>query len=356
MPDADPSDTLEYARTTLTKLLGAAGIVVCSYPESDDDAEQAPTHLLDDFAIRREDGISDPGWHASALSRIDQTEVVGDRVPPLQPDERVHGGANTLQLQMSDPVAAFIAGRLGVRTLQPQASGIPAAIRGNIIHDALHRLYAECPSRSTILAWVEQDIDERIGKALGIAFSRHRRYADAVLRELLVLEEQRSRRLLRAVVAEDAARESFAIDSVEREIEFLEAGVGMKMRADRIDRLPDDSVAILDYKTGVAKKMLRGDGEPNAWQLVAYACAVAERIAALLLLNVDSREVAFDGVGRDYKGADQWPENLGRWQQDVRLACEQLRRGDIRVNRVQGISDARPLNLLTRFTELVRDS
>ena len=356
MPDADPSDTLEYARTTLTKLLGAAGSVVCSYPESDDDAEQTPTYLLDDFAVRREDAASDPGWHASALSRVDQTVVVEDRVPALQPDERVNGGANTLQLQMSDPLAAFIAGRLGVRTLQPQASGIPAAIRGNIIHDALQRLYVDCPTRSTISAWLEHDIDERIGKALVVAFGRHQRYADAVLREILLLEEQRSRGLLRAVVREDAARESFTIDSVEREIEFREAGVNMTMRADRIDRLPDGSVAILDYKTGARKKLLRGDGEPGAYQLVAYACAVTEPIAALLLVNIDSREVAFDGVGRGYKGEDLWPENLGRWQQTLRVACEQLRRGDVRLNRVQGISDARPLNLLTRFTEIVRDS
>lgn len=356
MPDADPSDTLEYARTTLTKLLGAAATVVCSYPESDDDAEQTPTHLLNDFAVQRDDGAPDPGWHASTLSRIDETKVVEDRVPALQPDERVHGGANTLQLQMSDPIAAFIAGRLGVRTLQPQASGIPAPIRGNIIHDALHRLYVDCPSRSTISAWLEQDIDERIGTALGMAFGRHQRYADAVLRELLMLEELRSRALLLAVAREDSARESFTIDSVEHEIEFQEAAVKMTLRADRIDRLPDGSVVILDYKTGAPKRLLRGDGEPSAWQLVAYACAVTEPIAALLLVNIDSREVAFDGVGLGCKGADLWPENLGRWQQELRLACEQLRRGDVRLNRVQGISDARPLNLLTRFTEIVRDS
>jgi len=356
MPDADPSDTLEYARTTLTRLLGAARTVVCSYPENDEDAEQTHTHLLDEFGIQRKDAAPDPGWHAGTLSASGKLVIVEDSVPPLQPEERVNGGANILQLQMSDPLAAFIAGRLGVRTLQPQASGIPAAIRGTITHDALQRLYAECPGRSTIAGWLDQDVDERIGKALAIAFSRHQRYADAVLRELLALEEQRLRGLLRAVAAEDVAREPFTIDGVEREIEFQEAGVRMTMRADRIDRLPDDSIVILDYKTGAKKTLLRGDGEPHTYQLVAYACAVTDPIAALLLVNIDSREVVVDGAGRDYKGADTWPDNLERWQQELRLACEQLRRGDVRVNQVQGITEARPRNLLSRYTELVRDA
>ena len=356
MPDADPSDTLQYAQTTLSRLLGAADTVVCSYPEDEDDAEQTPTHLLDEFALESVEVVADPGWHAGSLCVAGKTVAAEDRVPRLQPPERVSGGAHTLQLQMTDPLAAFIAGRLGVRAIQPQASGIPAAIRGSIIHDALHRLYGRCPGRAAIASMLNDDLEHRIGKVLASALTRYRRHADAVLHELLSLEERRLHGLLRTVVTADAAREPFTIDSVEREIEFLEAGVQMTLRADRIDRLPDDSIAILDYKTGAKKNLLRGDGEPNAIQLVAYSCAVAEPIGALLLVNIDSRGVTFDGVGQGYKGSDLWPENLDRWQQALRLACEQLRRGDVRVNRVQGITDARPVNLLSRFTELVRDA
>ena len=355
MPDADPADTLEYARTTLSRLLGSAGTVVCSYPESDDDAEQTVSHLLDGVAVSREDDRFDPGWHAGNLARSGRTAAVADRVPELQPDERVNGGANTLQLQMSDPIAAFIGGRLGVRPLQPQASGIPAQVRGNIIHEALYRLYRDCPTAAAISAWRDQDLASRMGQALAIALSPHRRYADSVLRELLALEEERMRRLLGDVVATDSARDPFSIDSVEREIEFLEAGVRMTLRADRIDRLPDGSIAILDYKTGARKTLLRSDGEPGAYQLVAYACALEEPVAALILVNIDSREIAFDGVGQGYRAADHWPENLESWKQRVRVACEELRRGDVRLNRVQGVADARPLNLLSRFTEFVRD-
>jgi hypothetical protein len=35
----------------------------------------------------------------------------------------------------------------------------------------------------------------------------------------------------------------------------------------------------------------------------------------------------------------------------VRIACAEITRGDVRLNRYQSADDARPLNLLTRFTE-----
>ncbi len=270
-------------------------------------------------------------------------------------EETVGGGANTLQLALSDPLAAFIRGRLGVMFLQPQASGIPAWLRGNIIHEALHRLYAERPSRSELATWFEEDLDERISRAVAKAISRQQRHVDSVLHELLALEQQRLRQLLLALVAADIAREDFVVDSVERELNFCEDGVAMTLRTDRIDRLPDNSIVILDYKTGARRPFLTGGGEPRGIQLVAYACALDDQVAALALVNVDSREIVFDGAGRGYKKSENWAQTLEEWQRLVHVACTALRVGDVRVNGLQGVTEARPLNLLSRYTELSRD-
>lgn len=355
MPDAEPADSLAYADTTLHHLSSAAPNVVFSYPETDDDAEQTPSYLLEKFKTQSVDVGADPGWHATAFARRKILAVVDDPVPALRAEEAVGGGANTLQLALSDPLAAFIRGRLGVMVLQPQASGIPAWLRGNIIHEALHRLYAERPSRSELESWLEDDIDERISRAVAIAISRQQRHVDRVLHELLALEQQRLRQLLQALVAADIARKDFVVDSVERELQFCEDGVAMTLRTDRIDRLPDNSIVILDYKTGARRPFLTGGGEPRGIQLVAYACALEDQVAALALVNVDSREIVFDGAGRDYKKSENWAQTLAAWQRLVHMACTQLRVGDVRVNGLQGVTEARPLNLLTRYTELSRD-
>jgi hypothetical protein len=56
-----------------------------------------------------------------------------------------------------------------------------------------------------------------------------------------------------------------------------------------------------------------------------------------------------------YTDPDVWTEQLSEWAALVRSACRELCAGDVRLNSAQAVLDARPLNLLTRFTELRND-
>jgi len=355
MPDAEPGDTLAYAQRLLTRLGSAADEVVCSHALTEDDAEQSATVLLLALGAKNEAAQTDPGWHAATLSKRGATVVVEESVPKITPDEHVSGGAGTIQRQMTDPIAAFIVGRLGVRNLQTQAVGLPAPLRGNIIHDALHQLYIDAPSRGDIGGWSGDDTRSRIAAALDAAFARHERNSGVVLMELLKLERGRVRELLRNFVAIDLTRGEFSIAAVEHEVAFAEAGVRLQLRVDRIDRLPDDSLAILDYKTGAKKKFLQSDGQPREIQLIAYACALDDPVSAVALVNIDSREVSFDGAGRGYTDEAGWVDSLADWKRHVRTACKGLSLGDVRMNRLQGVKDARYFNLLSRYTELLRN-
>jgi hypothetical protein len=353
MPDATPDDTVAYAGRLLEHLCAAAPLMVCSYPLTEDDAEQTPSDLLPASIPADADAFPDPGLFAAELAGTVNLTDPADRVPPIAPDERLSGGAGTIQNQLTDPIAAFLGGRLGVRPLDEQTDGLPALLRGNLIHDALYQLYFDKPSRDDIEGWT--DVDSRIASAIDFAFGRHERNADKVLVALLAMERRRVAGLLHDFIAIDSARDAFVVDSVERSVEFAEAGVRLKLRVDRIDRLPDDRIAILDYKTGAEKKFLTSQGEPKEIQLVAYACAVDEPVAALALVNVDSRTMGFNGAGAGFTDPEMWPEQLAGWSNLVRSACAELTAGDVRMNMSVAMTDARPLNLLTRFTELRND-
>ena len=158
MPDAEPSDTLAYAQRLLIRLGSAADKVVCSYADTEDDAEQTASGLLPALRADIAPARQDPGWHALALAKIVHTVVVDESIPAIGTGENISGGAGTIARQMADPITAFIVGRLGVRSLQAQAVGLPASLRGNIIHDALHRLYIDTPSRAEICAWSDDDM------------------------------------------------------------------------------------------------------------------------------------------------------------------------------------------------------
>ena len=355
MPDSDPDDTAAYAQRVMHRLLRCAGSCVCSYPARSDDAIESLTALLEDVPVG--DTQADPRWHAAGLCGLSRsTALPGDPVPPVSSTESVAGGAATIQSQMSEPFSAFVAGRLGVSPLRPILPGLSPILRGNLIHGAAAHLYDGLPARADIADWDGKELDERIRSATRRAFARYERHADRVLRELLVLERERVSRLLHEIVDVDLRREPFRVHALEFSTEVELAGVRLRLRIDRIDRYDDDAFAIIDYKTGGRRKFLDARGEPTDAQLIVYACAADGEVASLGFFNVDSRETALDGSGRDVMGADEWRDSLLRWTQAVERAASDFAAGDVRIRYWQTLRDARPLNILSRFGELRRDA
>ena len=355
MPDADPDDTAAYAKRVVDRLLGSGGACVCSYPCRSGDAIETRTALLADMA--ESSAPKDPGWHALQLCDVATPGTVqSDPVPPVSPEEALAAGAAVIQWQMTEPFSAFALGRLGISTLRPIVPGLSPLLRGNLIHGAAFHLYADRPSQSDIRGWLDADIEQRIDAAVNRAFPRYERHTDGVLRELFALERQRVARLLRELVDVDLQRESFSIRDVELSTEIDLDGVRLGLRIDRIDRLDDGAVAILDYKTGGRRKFLDGGGEPVDAQLLVYAMAVEDPVAALGFYNIDSRETALDASGRDVMGAEDWQQALDRWTQAVAAAAVEFAAGDVRIRYWQTLRDARSLNILSRFGEIRRDA
>lgn len=355
MPNADPEDTLDYARRVLSRLSRSATEVICSYVQADGDGEQAETALLTELGFTGSKAPADPGWYATRLVGTSSTvSIVPDPVPAVSSGEVVAGGASTIQRQAVEPIAAFIYGRLGVKDLPTIGVGLPALLRGNLIHDALHHLYADLPSRQDIASWSKAALERRLEAALKKSFRRYRRNADPVLSKLLLLEQRRVHGLIRGLVDVDKAREEFVIAEVEGSLDATIEGVRLGLRLDRIDRLESGELLILDYKTGTRKIFLARDATPKELQLVVYACALKGSIGGLALVNIDSRNIGIDGAGRFLTPELNWDETLKQWKAQVAAVARQFQLGDVRVNGLQNIQTSRPLSLLSRFRELQR--
>lgn len=352
LPDATPDDALEFAERILLRLAGSGKIVSGSYSAFDGDREQSLTTLapVTPGAATPED----PGWHAALCRSLVAAERAADPVPSLRPGETVRGGAATIDRQIAEPFAAFAYGRLGVEQLEPFAEGLTPLMRGTLIHDALRNLYSDCPTQAVIRRWGTTELEQRIERAVRGAAARHRIAAGLTLERLLDYEEVRVRRLLARVVEFDLSRAPFAIASVEGELESRSGGLSLSLRHDRIDAAEDGRLIVLDYKTGSEKRFLH-KGEPGSYQLVLYAMAAQAEVEALGLYNVDSLQVGVDGYGESINGKDDLAARLAEWTATVRYAARTFVEGDVRLNLVQGSRDARPLALLSRYEERIRE-
>jgi hypothetical protein len=115
----------------------------------------------------------------------------------------------------------------------------------------------------------------------------------------------------------------------------------------------------VDYKTGAAKNLLDATGNPVEWQLVVYALALNQDISGLVLINIDSRAIAYKGTGADVPwsplGNEIWRDRLRAWKGTVDDAIATLAAGDVRVRIALPIQESRPLNLLSRVEVQKRD-
>ena len=359
MPDATPADTLEFSRRVLQRLTRCAPSVVLSWPRIDDESELAASSLLDEITHGNYGGPGDPGWHAATFYGKHGTAIVtDDPVPVVAADETVRGGAYTVQRQSTEPFAAFVYGRLGVTRAEAIETGISPSLRGNIVHSALYTLFSDRPTQAEVKAWHATNIAQRLGGAIDSAIAEHLRHADATLIRLLGLERARLFRLLGDFVAEEIARPDYTISDVEQSVVSSACGVNLSLRIDRIDRLPDGSLLIIDYKTGSPKNLLNKDGDPLDLQLVVYADALQESIGGLALINLDSRSISYKGTGGsvewDAARQDQWSQRLEAWRADVHRALRELAAGDVRINLQLSADERRPLSILSRIEEHVR--
>jgi len=353
MPDADPGDTLAYAGRVLRRLADSTQELVCSFPLTEGDAEQSASGIVTGLAEAADEVGTEPGWYAKQLvSCASPLTVTADPVPRVTIEESVSGGAATIQRQLTEPFSAFAYGRLGVRPVPAITNGLPANVRGSLIHDALFGLYRELPSRTDIADLSSSDIDERLPGILKRAFARMESSADPVLRQLLGLEKQRVAMLLRQVIALDTSRDEFVIQQLEAPIELEIDQVRLRLRIDRIDRLENGEVVVIDYKTGRRRQVLNSSREPDDMQLVAYAFGLNDAVAGLAFVNVDSRQVDLSGAGRFFTPELDWDSDLSRWKDEIRDAVLDLQNGDVRLNDALPMKAGRTFGLLSRIREL----
>ena len=359
LPDATPADTLRFAQGVLQRLSNSAPAVVFSWPRSDGESELAASGLLDDIPHRVHSGPGDPGWHAAQFCGKDATAIIEtDPAPAVAADEQVLGGAYTVQRQSVEPFAAFVYGRLGVTRADAIETGIAPSVRGNIIHTALHTLFAERPTRADVSNWDAENLEQKLGSAIDSALANHVRHADDTHARLFSLERTRLFQLLRSFVAEEIDRSEFSILDVEKPIHSEAFGVRLSLRIDRVDRLADGSLLIIDYKTGRPKDLLNKDGDLKDLQLAVYADVLEGAVGGLVIINIDSRSISYKGTGGsvpwDAARQDIWPERLEAWRDDVHQALKEIAAGDVRVNLLLSADEARPLGILSRLEELKR--
>ncbi len=267
MPHATALQDRELAQAMTNRILQSAATVHFSYARLREGVERRASRLvakqIADLAVKAD---SLPAELTERAASKPQTERILDtsQIPLRATEGAIAGGAKVVTMQSLCPFQAFAVERLAAEKWDAAQAGLTALIRGNLLHEVMSlvwggvatggiRTLAELKSLLDLNAFVTNYVHTAMRSKLP-ASARERmpvRY--------LKLEEQRLTRLVTEWLRFELRRQDFSVEDAELKHEVTVAGLTLRVRLDRVDRLNDGSSLVIDYKTG--------DQKPNQWDL-----------------------------------------------------------------------------------------
>ncbi len=350
LPRASADLSEREARETLARLCASAPRVVLSAAEIENDTPLLPSPLLagiTELAAPR--GWEEPTLAESLFAGRPALEPWTDRAAAMPRQQgRRRGGARLLELQSACPFRAQAEIRLGARPLDEPGLGLDAADRGELIHEALAILWRELGSHAALLAMDEVQTRVAAARAVAEALAGPRRSADPVRRQLLELEGDWLERRVLDMLAIDRNRTTFVVEAIEQPVNARIGDLELELRPDRLDRLSDGTLAVIDYKTGAQAEVRAWlDERPRLPQLPAYVQALGtEQVGAVSFARIRAGDTRYEGLTRDPgtfpglrvpgakggpRGVESWGQLLVDWRRRLESLASEFVRGDLRL-------------------------
>jgi probable DNA repair protein len=300
MPHASVRSDWELAESITKRLIASAPDVRFSYAALREQTETSASRIVA-HVVGDPEPLS-PGLAAPPLLLATVTSSDASRVP--FPSSAALGGSNLLSWQSQCPFKAFAAVRLGAQGWEPAEFGLTPAQRGQLLHDVLHSVWGGPPDglRSLgdlrALPELESFVATHVQKVLGDQTLSA--IYDRLPERYLALEQTRLIRLVKSWLEFECTRIPFAVVETEVERTIDIEALSLKLRLDRVDRLIDDSLLVIDYKTGDVTRKVWELPRPDDVQLPLYAAlGLSEKPGGLVFAKVRPGETRFIGHVRD---------------------------------------------------------
>jgi probable DNA repair protein len=327
VPGASAEIAAEDSRRALERLCRSADEVILSVPQFDDEAPLLPSALLGEAPRGRlDDQWRAPALASAAFAARPALEVLRDgAMPAVPPEESSRGGARLLELQAACPFRAQAEFRLGARALEAPELGVAAAERGDLVHDVLARIWRGLGDQLALRRLSTEVLQETVRAAVAAAIDAARQSTHGVMRHLMGIEAAWLEARVGELLAADLEREEFTVEAIEQGCSIDIGGLTLALRIDRVDRLQDGSVAVIDYKTGADADIKAWlDERPKLPQLPRYAEAVGpDRVTAVAFGRVRTGDTGYRGLARDAApfpglrspGSKGWPREFASWEE-----------------------------------------
>lgn len=284
-----------------------------SHHQTDDDEEFRPSS----FVSRFEQFTAEPGEQIILKSFYGKqhfrqqllVQVEDDVEIPLEVTTESLGGHQVLSNQSSCPFRAFALHRLRAAPLQPFSTGLSKMARGSAMHIALEHLFKHTSNQEALVKLTETQIEalctQSAEQAVGYLTRNHKALMSPRFQSI---EIERTASLLKRFLTApeaEAGRSTYRVLELEQKHHWVHNELHFNLVVDRVDELPDGSLAVIDYKTGKSSPSSATwlADRPEDLQIPFYFAAMAEMrgapVKAVALAHVNAARIDYTGLSAD---------------------------------------------------------
>lgn len=351
-PNADSQVQTEFARAVHQRLVQSAPQVIFSWAEKEADRMLRISPLIVDYPLLSDANPAPTLAEQCLPEKGFQAQMLDDHMAPVvAAGEHVRGGTALLKAQAICPAWAYYQYRLGARQLETPVDGLDASTRGELVHMVLQDFWQNRDS-----AYLQAMNTEQRLAALKIATAQaltkfNAEREQALPANFMMLEQQRLVNLVDVWLQFELTRPApFNVEACEFEMKLTVEGIEVSLFIDRIDALNDDSLVIIDYKTG-AKPDFKNWAETRITepQLPVYAALALtdHKVAAICFARIKTEEHAFFGIAKEpdlipnindinsqvarkifnEDTFPDWAAVLQHWRQSIQAIAQEIKTG-----------------------------
>jgi len=226
--------------------------------------------------------------------------------------------------------------------------------RGNVLHRVLATFWSGVRSHANLVALTAVDLDAKIAAAVEVGKTalEARRWR-ALPASVAAAEAERLATITRAWLDTiERERPPFVVDESEQKHALRLGDLEFRIRIDRVDRLPDGSRIVIDYKSGRAPSRgqwfaqrpagtqvgmyalaLQADGAPQEVRAVAYGQMKAGEVKVVGLAADTALWPALPtpSSGRSKLPIADWPGAIEFWESNYGMLASDFRDGAAQV-------------------------
>ena len=348
MPQASAVARLESARAYLDALAASTTELVCSWARNDGEAELAPSMLLRgraDLGDRKHPPRIVESAASLAMHLRRATTFVAERFDDARgaawsTSSDVPGGAATLSDQAECPFRAYARTRWLRRPSEAWEPGVSPRERGRWLHRVLEKFWGSIGGSQRLAACTDQQIDAALDDALQEIPVEADMAVEVLDGRAEARERDRLRQVIKLALAFESKRAPFTVHETETDRAFQIESLRFNVRPDRVDRLADGRLVVMDYKSGSYKTLDFLGERPNAVQLFCYARALeseGEIVAGFGNLHFELRgpKGAVAAAAKDFLPiagkVDAWPAISAAYPARLASLAAEFAQGDARI-------------------------